>query len=536
MSSQLSPLVRPSRWRRVSLRTRLLALVVAAVLGMVTVAVIGALQVRSTIEAEQRQTAQSAVETALGVVAYFGSQEEAGVLDREEAQAAAKDALRELRYAGEEYFWVNDMTPSMVMHPVKPELDGTDLSANEDPTGKKLFVEMVDVVERDGSGFVSYMWPKPGEEDPQPKVSFVAGYEPWGWVVGSGVYVADLDGAFRAELLGMLLWCLPVVALTVVLSLLVARSISRPLREMTDVLGTGDLGRRLPTDGSGTELDRLAVAVNTTLGAVAEVVARVTAASERLGESARTLSSTSRAIAGTAERSSGQTREVTAAADEVSSGMEAVAAGADQMGASIREIAHNATEAARVAGTAVEAARSATATVARLGESSAEISEVVKVITAIAGQTNLLALNATIEAARAGESGKGFAVVASEVKELARETAEATEHIARRIQAIQADTGSAVEAMGSVTAVIGDIDGYQTSIASAVEEQTATTGEMSRAISRAAGTGRSIAALVAEAARGTEETRDGVDEVQAAADDLVRTSRELLDSVAGFSR
>lgn len=528
-----------SRFRQVKVSTRLLVLVVAAVVGMALVAVIGASQVRSTIEQEQQRQARSAVETALGVVAFFGSQETSGVLTREEAQQGAQDALRELRYAGEEYFWINDMNPTMVMHPVKPELDGTDLSENEDPNGKRLFVEFVEVVEADGAGFVDYMWPKPGEEDPQPKISYVAGYEPWGWVVGSGVYVADLDGAFRAELVTLLLWSLPVVLVTVGLSLLVSRSISRPLRAMSDVLSTGDLSRRLAApdaDGRGNELDRLAVAIDATLAKVADVVAGVTAASTRLGESANGLSETSQVIAGTAERSTTQTHEVTSAAEEVSSGMDAVAAGAEQMGASIREIAHNATEAARVASTAVSAAESANQTVSRLGESSAEIGNVVKVITAIAAQTNLLALNATIEAARAGEAGRGFAVVASEVKELAQETAKATEDITRRIETIQGDTASAVEALGTVTGIISDINSYQTTIASAVEEQTATTGEMSRSIHGAASSGRSIAGLVAEAARGSAETRDGVDQIQAAADELVATAQELQDSVADFRR
>ncbi|WP_380169368.1 methyl-accepting chemotaxis protein [Jannaschia sp. R86511] len=519
--------------------SRLLVLVVVTVIGMAMVAVIGAAQVRSTIEREQQEQARSAVETALGVVAYFGAQETSGTLTRAQAQEGAQDALRELRYAGEEYFWINDMTPAMVMHPVKPELDGTDLSENEDPNGLRLFVEMVEVVEADGAGFVAYMWPKPGEEDPQPKISYVAGYEPWGWVVGSGVYVADLDGAFRAELLVLLLWSTPVVLVAVGLCVLVSRSISRPLRAMTEVLADADLGRRVAApgaEGSANELDRLAVSVDRCLAKVAAVVAGVTAASERLGEAAAGLSGTSRQIADTAERSTAQTHGVTSAAEEVSTGMDTVAAGAEQMGASIREIAHNATEAARVASTAVEAAESANGTVSRLGESSVEIGNVVKVITAIAAQTNLLALNATIEAARAGEAGRGFAVVASEVKELAQETAKATEDITRRIEAIQGDTVGAADALGTGTGIISDINSYQTTIASAVEEQTATTGEMSRAINDAAASGRAIAGLVAEAARGSAETRDGVDHVQAAADEIVATAQELQQSVAGFRR
>ena len=193
---------------------------------------------------------------------------------------------------------------------------------------------------------------------------------------------------------------------------------------------------------------------------------------QALGGSSEELTSVSTTIAASAEQASAQANVVSAAAEQVSRNVQTVATGAEEMGASIREIAQNANEAARVAGTAVEVAHATNETVCKLGASSREIGEVVKVITSIAEQTNLLALNATIEAARAGEAGKGFAVVANEVKDLAQETAKATENISRMIEAIQGDTAGAVEAIGQISAVIGQINDYQTTIASAVEEQT----------------------------------------------------------------
>jgi methyl-accepting chemotaxis protein len=211
-----------------------------------------------------------------------------------------------------------------------------------------------------------------------------------------------------------------------------------------------------------------------------------------------------------------------------------VSAGSEQMGASIREISQNAAEAARVAEEAVGVTATTSATMAKLGESSAEIGNVIKVITSIAEQTNLLALNATIEAARAGEMGKGFAVVASEVKDLAQETARATEDISRRVQAIQADTTGAVTAIEEITRVIARISDFQTTIASAVEEQTATTAEMNRSVGEAAtGTGQ-IAENITGVADAARLTTEGVSQSQHATAELARMSAELTDLVSTF--
>jgi methyl-accepting chemotaxis protein len=204
------------------------------------------------------------------------------------------------------------------------------------------------------------------------------------------------------------------------------------------------------------------------------------------------------------------------------------------MGASIREIANNANDAARIAGEAVALVQDTNATVSRLGDSSRAIGDVVRVITSIAEQTNLLALNATIEAARAGEAGKGFAVVANEVKELAQETATATEDIVRRIEAIQSDTTGAVAAIARIDEVIAQISDYQTTIASAVEEQTATTNEMSRSVSQAAqGTG-SIAESIGMLSAGSSETGSDAASARAAAEGLATITTELSRLVGQF--
>lgn len=255
---------------------------------------------------------------------------------------------------------------------------------------------------------------------------------------------------------------------------------------------------------------------------------------QTLAGAAQELTSVSQQMAANSEQTAAQAGVVSAAAEQVSRNVGTVAAAAEEMQSSIREISRNASEAARVATSAVKVAESTNSTVLKLGESSAEIGNVIKVITSIAQQTNLLALNATIEAARAGEAGKGFAVVANEVKELAKQTARATEDIGRKIDAIQTDTRGAVQAIGQISSIINQINEIQITIASSVDEQTATTTEIARSVTEAAVGSREIAENVmgvAQAARGTAEgathTKGAADELSQIAVDLQHLLRKL---------
>jgi methyl-accepting chemotaxis protein len=326
------------------------------------------------------------------------------------------------------------------------------------------------------------------------------------------------------------------VLVFVVITVRVARSVVRPVRRVRsvlDALAAGDLTPRVGGTGRD-EIGQMAGALDTALNNIQHSIRAVSGNSDSLAEASRELSRVSTGIAGAAGSTSRQMGDASASSAEVSRHVSTIAAGAEEMGVSIREIARSAGEAASVASGAVREASAANEKVDQLATSSAEIGNVLKLITSIAEQTNLLALNATIEAARAGESGKGFAVVANEVKELAQETAKATEDIRQRIGAIQSDTTEAAEAIRRMSRVVEDINQYQATIASAVEEQTATTAEMSRSVSEAAGGAERIAESIAGAAGATSATSGGVDAAQAAAANLAQMSQELRQLVSHF--
>jgi len=311
------------------------------------------------------------------------------------------------------------------------------------------------------------------------------------------------------------------------------RAAVRGVSNVADGLATGDL-TRVSGVTSRDEVGQMAAALDGGITRLRADVVQLAGDANTLHAAAGELTAVSGAVDAAATEASSQADSVAAAADVVSNNLHVVSAGSDEMGSSIREISVSTTEASGVAAQAVEVAAATNAIVARLGESSSEIATVVKVITSIAEQTNLLALNATIEAARAGEMGKGFAVVAGEVKDLAQETAKATEDISRRVQAIQADTSGAVNAIGEISTIIERINHIQLTIASAVEEQTATTQEMNRTLSDAALGAGNIAATIGGVSEATRRTTDTVGATRHAAEELATTAGQLQTLVSRF--
>ena len=348
---------------------------------------------------------------------------------------------------------------------------------------------------------------------------------------------AELQSSGRSAIFSLALSMAVALVVGITLGLSLARRISAATASVlgqAEAIAAGDLTRDDLKILSHDELGDLAAAMNKMAGSLKHMILAISENALQVAGASEELNATSQQISANSQETSAQTKVVSNATQQVSQNLQTVATGAEEMGASIKDIAKNATEAAKIATSAVRDAETANAAVTKLGASSAEIGQVIKVITAIAQQTNLLALNATIEAARAGDAGKGFAVVANEVKELAKKTAKATEDISRKIETIQVDTKAAVDAIGTISQVIGEINGISNTIATAVEEQNATTNEMARNVSEAAQGSGEITSNIAGVAQAAESTSRGAGDTQKAAAQLVQTSAELRRLVEQF--
>jgi len=422
----------------------------------------------------------------------------------------------------------------------------TDL-ASTDADGRKYVEEIVTQAPSLAEGAIwrsHFRLPGSAGAPAGPTTASVAYYKPYQWAITIAGYDADASGPVVAVrdgrdemLMSFLLGALLLAAVGGVAAAMFARRVSRRMGGLTlalSQLANRDLTASVAVSGS----DEIAVAgaeLNTAIAELRTVITEVTGASREVSTAAQQVASTGGELAGSADAAATRAEQVNVAAEGVSHVVQTVAAGAEQMGASISEISSNAQDAAQAGRDGVGLTTAAAGVINELRSSTTKITDVVRLIATIAEQTNLLALNATIEAARAGETGKGFAVVANEVKELAQETARATEDVTARVAAIEGDTARAVTAIDAISARIAQVNDYQTAIAAAVEEQAATTSEMARNITEVAAGSRDIAEGINVVSGAVDGTRRSISVSHRAADELNATARRLSGLVDRFT-
>ena len=474
-------------------------------------------QYQTTLEGRRIAIRQN-VETALSVLRWAQGLEANGTLPRSQAQALAMQAIKGARYAGDEYFWINDMGPRMVMHPFKPALDGKDLSAVTDPSGKRLFMQFVEVVRQQGAGYVDYLWPKPGQDEAVEKVSYVAGFQPWGWVIGSGLYLDDLRTGFKARA-----WAnagLLALALLLIWALLrsVIRSINGGLADATRAaraIASGDISQRV-AQGRPDEIGAL-------LGEMQQMSTHLNQALGEVQLAAGSVALASREIAAANADLSGRTERTAANLQQAAANMGLVTSSVQGNAAAAAQVRQTADEATRVAVAGGDLVSSAVLAMADISGSSRRIADIVGVIDGIAFQTNILALNAAVEAARAGEQGRGFSVVAAEVRMLAQRSAQSAGEIKGLIEASVARTdeganlvNQAGATMQQVVASVREVHGLIQGITQAGTAQGRSLVQVNQSVADLDQMTQQNAALVEQSAAAAASLHDQAHRLEAA--------------------
>jgi len=551
---------------KLGIGAKIWSLVALLVVGLAVLEAQDLMTLRDSMVEDRRQSLRQIIESASTIVGGYQARFARGELGEEEAKAAALESLRALRYGKNDYVFINDYRNYSVLHPLRPEMEGHDISQLRDPNGVYLVREMLDVAHRDGAGFVSYHWARDKDAAPVPKLSFAVDFKPWGWMIATGVYIDDIDEAFRAKVVEVSLKAVLITILAVVFGVIIARSITRPLgglvgrmRDLaagetaTAVEGTsrqdeiGDLARAMEVFRANAIENRRLLEQQEEMKAAA-ALDRKRAMLEMAGEfdlavselvtglssAAHHMESTAQAMTANAEETQRQTAAVSAATEQASANINTIASAANELVASIQEIGGQVSRSAMISSNAASEADATNTRMQGLATSATRIGEVVSLITDIASQTNLLALNATIEAARAGESGKGFAVVASEVKLLATQTAKATDEITAQIGAIQDETLAAVEAIRHITSVIGEISEMSAAISGAVEEQGAALQEVVCNVEQAAVGTSEVARNIGQVVEAADSTGQMAVGVKTAAGTVSLQSEQLRGSVETF--
>ena len=398
---------------------------------------------------------QHLVEVVHTLLGSFAKRED---VDEATAKQLALEAVKALRYDGNNYFWIQDETPSMVMHPMKPALDGKDLRTFKDGNGRAFFLEMAQKVKAKGEGFVDYVWPLPGEEAPTDKISYVKAFKPWGWTVGSGIYLTNLEEEYAHLRNVIVVFCVVSVVLVILLIYVIGGSIVKPVQEVSERMkdisqGEGDLTRSLPETGQD-EVTRLARYFNEYTEKMRQSLLGIRENINSLTQQAELVETSSKNSNAQAQTQNENMLQVAAAMEEMTTQINEVSNNADSAEKGTSSARSNVQHGASVVDSTVQDIRSLTSdiesvsnVVTELAAQTDSIGAVLDVIRGIAEQTNLLALNAAIEAARAGEQGRGFAVVADEVRTLASRTGQSTDEIQAMIEKLQSNAKNAVDAV-----------------------------------------------------------------------------------------
>ena len=459
---------------------------------------------------ERQALIRQNVEVASGVLDWAHAQELSGKVSREQAQEMARTAIEGLRYSQDQYFWLNDMQGRMLMHPFKRELNGQDVLSMRDPHGVPLFQEMIRTVQQSGGGFVAYQWPKPGHQDAVDKVSYVKGFAPWGWVVGTGVFVDDLDAVLRHQIM--------VVAAIVAAGALVAAYLFISFYKVMDgglketrrhlcAITDGDLTTS-PSPWGRDEAAELMLDLRSMQDALRHMVLQVRQSSTEIVHSSSEIASGAMDLSSRTEQAAANLEETAASMEQISA---TVRHSADHTHEASQVAEHN----AAIAEEGGRVMREVVSTMDDIRASSARIGEIISTIDGIAFQTNILALNAAVEAARAGEQGRGFAVVAGEVRTLAQRSAEAAREIkailGKSVEQVEAGTGVVRKAGDTIAEIVASSEQVKTllsSVATGSREQQAGVSQVGQAVHDLDHMTQQNAALVEETAAAASAMRD----------------------------
>ncbi len=552
-----------------SFRMRLLALISLMVCMVAAVGWLGAREVERSLVQQKHAEMRSQVDVAVSVMNHELERAKKGEVTLEQARRNAADAIRPMRFSGQEYFYIYDMTGKNIMHPFRRDFEGKDMLGLKDENGVLIIKGFIDIIRAKGSGSLDYLWKKPGDQAPSLKVGYITAVQNTDWFVGTGLHIDDVDAlvAKSRALLGSMV--IGSILLCLLLGIIAVVSVNRPLARLlasTRSLAAGDLHaevhgakrkdeigdiargiggiRSLMLDRAAQERDAAAAAEQQRS---IERKAILSDAGERfdasvhmlagqIRDSAATLNQSAQVLAGASQNTDSRAGAVSDNIHGVLEEIRGVASALSQLDASAQESSKRCNTALDIMSTAARTTGETRVTISSLSNASADIAKVVTLIQAIAEQTNLLALNATIEAARAGDAGKGFAVVAAEVKQLAQQTAAATGDISAKIAAISAATEDAVKATESISGKIEELNGITTEIAATVEEQSVASAEINRAMSIATQRTEQMTTDVNDVAKSSEDTRGAVEKVLDAAQHFEEQARKLRDETRGFTR